>query len=85
MTNLSSGRESFDNIHLDFSKQPGKCRFADSGFAWKPSGGGETFTVDRDNLQQASWSRSAHGHELKILTRSTSDVHQFDGFAQEVR
>ncbi|KAL9061479.1 MAG: hypothetical protein Q9162_000010 [Coniocarpon cinnabarinum] len=61
-------QESFENIHLDFSAQPGKCRFADSGFAWKPNGGGEAFTVDRDNLQQAS---------------TNSDVHQFDGFSQE--
>jgi hypothetical protein len=36
-------RESFDNIYLDLSKEPGKCRLAESGLGWKPSGG-STFT-----------------------------------------
>lgn len=76
-------RESFEAIYLDLSKQSGKCRFADSGFAWKPAAGGDTFTLDKDNVGQAQWSRASRGYELKVLSRS-SGVHQFDGFQQEV-
>jgi hypothetical protein len=77
-------RESFDNIYLDLSKQPGKCKLAESGLGWKPSGGGETFTLDSSNVGAAQWSRAAKGYELKILSRS-SGVIQLDGFDQEVR
>lgn len=77
-------RESFDNIYLDLSKQPGKCKLAESGLGWKPSGGGETFTLDSSNVGAAQWSRAAKGFELKILSRS-SGVIQLDGFDQEVR
>ena len=76
-------RESFDNIYLDLSKQPGKCKLAESGLGWKPSGGGETFTLDSSNVGAAQWSRAAKGFELKILSRS-SGVIQLDGFDQEV-
>ncbi|KAB8225067.1 hypothetical protein BDV33DRAFT_164508 [Aspergillus novoparasiticus] len=74
--------ESFDNIYLDLSKQPGKCKLAESGLGWKPSGGGETFTLDSSNVGAAQWSRAAKGFELKILSRS-SGVIQLDGFDQE--
>ncbi|KAF5863433.1 FACT complex subunit [Aspergillus alliaceus] len=75
-------RESFDNIYLDLSKQPGKCKLAESGLGWKPSGAGETFTLDSSNIGAAQWSRAAKGFELKILSRS-SGVIQLDGFDQE--
>ncbi|KAL9120794.1 MAG: hypothetical protein Q9187_002650 [Circinaria calcarea] len=74
--------ESFENIHLDLSKQPGKCRLAESGLGWRPSGGGDTFTLDNSNIGGAQWSRAARGYELKILSR-TSGVIQLDGFDQE--
>ncbi|RAK80928.1 FACT complex subunit POB3 [Aspergillus fijiensis CBS 313.89] len=74
--------ESFDNIYLDLSKQHGKCKLAESGLGWKPSGGGETFTLDSSNIGAAQWSRAAKGYELKILSRS-SGVIQLDGFDQE--
>lgn len=76
--------ESFENIHLDISKQPGKCRVAQSGLGWKPSGGGDTFTLDGINVGGAQWSRAARGYELKILSR-TSGMIQLDGFDTEVR
>ena len=76
--------ESFEGIHLDLSKQPGKCRFAESGLGWKPSGGGETFTLDGSDIAGAQWSRAARGYELKISSRK-SGVIQLDGFDQEVR
>lgn len=76
-------RESFDNIYLDLSKNPGKCKLAESGLGWKPSGGGDTFTLDSSNIGAAQWSRAAKGYELKILSRS-SGVIQLDGFEQEV-
>ena len=76
--------ESFEGIYLDLSNQPGKCRIAESGLGWKPSGGGETFTLDGGNIGGAQWSRAARGFELKILSR-TSGVIQLDGFVQEVR
>ncbi|MCJ1254765.1 FACT complex subunit [Lignoscripta atroalba] len=74
--------ETFENIYLDLSKQPGKCKIAESGFGWKPSGGGDTFTLDSSNIGGAHWSRAARGYELKILPR-TSGVIQLDGFEQE--
>lgn len=75
--------ESFDNIYLDLSKEPGRCRFAETGFGWKPSGGGDTFTLDHNNIGGAQWSRAAKGYEVKILLRN-SGVVQLDGFVQEV-
>ncbi|KAL2383543.1 FACT complex subunit pob3 [Blastomyces gilchristii SLH14081] len=74
--------ESFENIYLDLSKQPGKCKLAESGLGWRPSGGGDTFTLDSSNIGAAQWSRAAKGYELKILSRS-SGVIQLDGFEQE--
>ena len=81
--NLNLYRESFDNIFLDLSKESGKCRFADNGFGWKPSGGGDTFTLDGAQIANAQWSRAAKGYEVKILSRSSGIV-QLDGFVQEV-
>ncbi|PGH30496.1 FACT complex subunit pob3, partial [[Emmonsia] crescens] len=74
--------ESFENIYLDLSKQPGKCKLAESGLGWRPSGGGDTFTLDSSNIGAAQWSRAAKGYELKILSRS-SGVIQLDGFEHE--
>jgi hypothetical protein len=78
-----SNRESFDNIYLDLSKESGKCRFAETGFGWKPSGGGDTFTLDHSNIGGAQWSRASKGYEVKILLRNSGIV-QLDGFSQEV-
>lgn len=77
-----SSRESFDDIYLDLSKQPGKCRLAESGLGWKPSGG-QTFTLDKSEFISAQWSRASRGHELKIYARNAGVV-QLDGFRQEV-
>ena len=76
--------EAFERIYLDLSKQPGKCRLAEAGLGWKPSGGGDTFTLDTNNLGSAQWSRAARGYELKIMSR-TKGVVQLDGFEQEVK
>ena len=76
--------ESFEGIYLDISKQPGKCKMVESGFGWKPSGGGEPFTLDGTNIAGAQWSRAARGYEVKIMSR-TQGVIQLDGFDQEVR
>ncbi|ERF72317.1 FACT complex subunit pob3 [Endocarpon pusillum Z07020] len=75
-------RETFENIYLDLSKQSGKCRFAESGLGWKPSGGGDTFTLDAGQIDGAQWSRASKGHELKILSRNVGVI-QLDGFEQE--
>jgi structure-specific recognition protein 1 len=72
-------RESFDNIHLDLSKQSGKCRLAESGLGWKPSGATEPFTLDSSQLLSAQWSRAARGYEIKIITKEQSVI-QLDGF-----
>ncbi|KAK4547017.1 CST complex subunit ctc1 [Oleoguttula mirabilis] len=74
-------RESFDDIYLDLSKQPGKCRLAESGLGWKPAGG-QTFTLDKADMTSAQWSRAARGHELKIYARQAGVV-QLDGFRQD--
>ncbi|KAG6088677.1 FACT complex subunit [Claviceps sp. LM220 group G6] len=74
--------ESFDGIYLDLSKESGKCRFAETGFGWKPSKGGDTFTFDQSNIGGAQWGRAAKGYEVRILQRS-SGIIQLDGFQQE--
>jgi structure-specific recognition protein 1 len=76
---LNVFRESFDNIHLDLSKQSGKCRLAESGLGWKPSGASEPFTLDSSQILAAQWSRAAKGHEIKIITKDQA-VLQLDGF-----
>lgn len=75
--------EAFERIYFDLSKQPGKCRIAETGIGWKPSGGGETFTLDSSNFTAAQWSRAAKGYELRVLTRNKGII-QLDGFDQEV-
>lgn len=74
--------ESFDNIYLDLSKESGKCRFAETGFGWKPAGGGDTFTLDHSNIGSAQWSRASKGFEVRILQRN-SGITQLDGFQQD--
>ena len=76
-------RETFENIYLDLSKQPGKCRLSESGLGWKPSGGSEPFTLAGDQIGGAQWSRASKGYELKLITRE-GDVIQLDGFELEV-
>lgn len=76
-------RESFDNIYLDLSKDSGRCRFAETGFGWKPSNGGETFTLENSNIAGAQWSKASKGFEVKLLLRN-SDICQLDGFLQDV-
>lgn len=78
-----SAMENFDSIYLDLSKKPGKCRIAETGLGWKPSGGGDTFTLDASNITAAQWSRAAKGYEVKILSRNAGVI-QLDGFDQEV-
>ncbi|PHH62429.1 hypothetical protein CDD81_7148 [Ophiocordyceps australis] len=73
--------ESFDSIYLDLSKESGKCRFAETGFGWKPAGGGDTFTLDHSNIAGAQWSRASKGYEVRILQRN-SGIIQLDGFQQ---
>ncbi|EFE39593.1 hypothetical protein TRV_05716 [Trichophyton verrucosum HKI 0517] len=63
-------------------KLSGKCKLAESGMGWKPSGGGDTFTLDKSNIGAAEWSRAAKGYELKIFSR-TCGVIQLDGFEQD--
>ena len=75
--------ESFERIYLDLSKQAGKCRIAESGLGWKPSGGGDTWTHDAAQIGGAHWSRAARGYELKLISRIAGIV-QLDGFDQEV-
>ncbi|KAH7038061.1 POB3-like protein [Microdochium trichocladiopsis] len=77
-----SAFETFDNIFLDLSKESGKCRFAENGLGWKPSGGGNTWTLDSGDIASAQWSRASKGYEVKVLKRSSEVVH-LDGFQQE--
>lgn len=77
-------RETFDNIYLDLSKHTGKCRFAESGLGWKPSGPGDTFTLDKAEIIASQWSKAARGFEVKIYSRN-SGVIQLDGFQLDVR
>ena len=86
-----SHRETFENIHMDFSTSGGRCRFAESGLGWKPSGDKDSkensvpFTLGNDQMQHAYWNRSARGYELKIYRkdRNAPPVVQFDGFTEE--
>lgn len=75
-------RETFENIYLDLSKQSGRCRLVESGLGWKPSGGSEPFTLDRDQIGAAQWSRASKGYEVKIITRDAAVI-QLDGFELE--
>ncbi len=78
--------EEFKDIYLDSYKQPGTCRFVESGLGWKPSKDGNktnTFTREKGDMAAAHWSRGAKGYQLKILMH-TSKVVQMDGFLEEV-
>jgi len=75
--------ETFENVYLDISKQPGRCRMRDGGLGWKPSGEGDTFTLEGQDISSAQWSRAAKGYEMKILSRKGA-IHQLDGFDGEV-
>ncbi|KAL2392291.1 FACT complex subunit pob3 [Exophiala dermatitidis] len=72
----------FENIYLDLSKQPGRCRLAETALGWKPSGGGEPFTLDSNQISAAQWSRASKGFEIKIITRDAGVI-QLDGFEEE--
>lgn len=74
--------ENFENIYLDLQKQSGRCRLAESGLGWKPSGGAEPFTLDSDQIWAAQWSRAAKGYEVKIITKDQAVI-QLDGFEEE--
>lgn len=75
--------ESFDNIYLNLSKESGKCRFAESGLGWKLPGSEKAFTIDRDDIASAQWSRAAKGYEVKILKRSKTELVHLDGFQED--
>ncbi|RMZ83024.1 hypothetical protein DV736_g6619, partial [Chaetothyriales sp. CBS 134916] len=63
---------------------------AEGGLGWKSNkdkereGGdkAEPFTLDRDQILSAQWSRAAKGYELKITTKEESVI-QLDGFPEE--
>ncbi|KAF2000677.1 SSrecog-domain-containing protein [Amniculicola lignicola CBS 123094] len=74
--------EVFKETYLNLSKKYGSTRFVESGLGWKPSDGGDNFTLDHQQLVQAQWSRAARGYEVKLLSRSDG-VLQIDGFKQE--
>lgn len=78
----SMRRESFEDIYLDLSRKPGKCRIAESGLGWKPANG-ETFTLDKAECISAQWSRASRGFELKIYARNAG-VLLLDGFKETV-
>lgn len=83
MADISLNSESFENIYLDLSKESGKCRFAETGFGWKPTGGGDTFTLDHSHISAAHWSRASKGYEVRIFQRNSSTIIQLDGFQQD--
>ncbi|ORY19876.1 hypothetical protein BCR34DRAFT_5995 [Clohesyomyces aquaticus] len=74
--------EVFNDIYLNLSRKAGTTRFAESGWGWKPSNGGDTFTLDQAQIVQAQWSRAARGYEVKMLSRADGII-QLDGFKQE--
>ncbi|KAF2438796.1 SSrecog-domain-containing protein [Karstenula rhodostoma CBS 690.94] len=78
--------EAFNDIYLNLSKKHGVTRFAESGFGWKPTSGGEggTFTLDASKIISAQWSRAARGWEVKVLSRDSNEgIIQLDGFKQD--
>ena len=46
---------------------------------WKPSGGGDTFTLDKAEFTSSQWSRAAKGQEVRIMSRNNGVI-QLDGF-----
>ena len=87
--------ETFENIYLDLSRVPGKCRFAASGMGWKANTSRaaaaskdkdqstDLWTLVSNEFVQAQWSRASKGYELKVFTR-TMGIVQLDGFEQDV-
>ena len=75
--------ESFQNIHLDISKQVGRLRIADYGMGWKPVSGESGLSLDPSNFGPCQWSRSARGYEMRVMSRSQGVI-QLDGFQQDV-
>ncbi|KAF2184748.1 SSrecog-domain-containing protein [Zopfia rhizophila CBS 207.26] len=74
--------ETFPETYLNLSKKHGVTRFAESGWGWRPSSGGDTFTLDQSQIVQAQWSRAARGYEVKLLSRADGVI-QLDGFKHE--
>ena len=74
--------ENFEGIHMDLSRQPGRCRFNASGMGWRPVDGEMRMLVNSE-IASAQWSRAAKGYEVKIITR-TMGIVQLDGFEQDV-
>ena len=81
---MDDGREKFEDIYLDLSARPGKCRVTDAGLGWRSVEGGDPFFLDPSDMAGTQWSRAARGYELKILTK-TAKVVQLDGFKEDVR
>jgi structure-specific recognition protein 1 len=84
---ILNDRETFENIFCDLSAASGRARFADNGFGWKPSGSGDTITLDASNIASAQWSRASKGYEIKIMLRgqvsNLGGTVLLDGFALE--
>lgn len=74
--------EAFQETYLNLSQKHGTSRFAESGWGWKPTGGGDTFTLDHSQIISAQWSRAARGYEIKMLSRADGVI-QLDGFKHE--
>ena len=85
--------ETFENIYLDLSRVPGRCRFGASGMGWKANPKGvaakdlkdqnmELWTLEAHEFIQAHWSRASKGYELKVFTR-TMGIVQLGGFEQD--
>ena len=80
---MAGDYETFEGIHLNLSRHPGKCRFAASGMGWKSAAGGDAWVIQNTEIASAQWSRAAKGYEVKINSR-TQGVVQLDGFEQDV-
>ena len=81
---MDDGREKFEDIYLNLSAEPGKCRVTDAGLGWRSVEGGDPFFLDPSDMNGTQWSRAARGYELKIFTK-TATVVQLDGFKEDVR
>ncbi|TLD38656.1 FACT complex subunit pob3 [Venturia nashicola] len=76
-----SAKDRYDGTYLDFAKQPGQTRLAESGLGWKPKEG-ESLTLGKELMTNAFWNRAARGFELKVYTRDDRTI-QIDGFKEE--
>lgn len=75
--------ETFQDIHLDLSKQAGRLRIADYGMGWKPVSGSNGLSLEPTAINQCYWSKTARGYEMRILSRQQGVI-QLDGFQQTV-